>query len=316
VSAQQDLQRGRPLVLVVDDEPSNVLALFEILKPFYEVCMAPNGQDALDFCAASPPDLVLLDVVMPGLSGYEVCRRLKASEATREIPVLFVTTRTDPEDEAHGLDEGAVDFISKPIHHKVVLARVRTQLTLKLQAERLQQLALIDGLTGVANRRQLDATLAREWRHCMRTHASLALLMVDVDHFKRYNDHYGHLAGDACLRSVAQALQDNVRRPHDLVGRFGGEEFVCVLPDTPFEGAEQRAHVLEGAVRALALPHVRSDPGIVTVSIGAAVTLPARGEEFASLIEAADQLLYAAKQAGRGQVKCARVGAGPANTEP
>ena len=203
---------GKRLVLVVDDEPSNILTLYEILKPYYEVCMATSGQDALAFCEQSPPDLVLLDVLMPDLSGYEVCRRLKASDATREIPVLFVTAQTDPEDEAHALDEGAVDFITKPVHSKVVLARVRTQMTLKVQAERLRSLAMIDGLTGVANRRQIDATLTRAWRHCLRSSSSLALLMIDVDYFKRYNDHYGHPAGDACLQAISGALAAAVHR--------------------------------------------------------------------------------------------------------
>ena len=301
-----DVVRGKPLLLVVDDEPTNILTLYEILKPFYEVCMATSGQDALAFCESNQPDLVLLDVMMPDLSGYEVCRRLKASDATRETPVLFVTAQSDPDDEAHALDEGAVDFISKPVHDKVVLARVRTQLTLKMQAERLRSLAMIDGLTGVANRRQIDATLAREWRHCMRARSPLALMMIDVDFFKRYNDHYGHLAGDACLQAICGALEANVRRPHDLVGRFGGEEFVCLLPETPIEGAEQRGHVLVEAVRALNIPHERSEAArIVTVSIGAAVIVPTRSDDPAALIAAADRLLYTAKQAGRSQAQCA-----------
>jgi diguanylate cyclase (GGDEF)-like protein len=307
-----DTGRGKPLLLVVDDEPSNILTLYEILKPFYEVCMATSGRDALQFCESNQPDLVLLDVMMPDLSGYEVCRQLKANEATREVPVLFVTAQSDPDDEAHALDEGAVDFISKPVHDKVVLARVRTQLTIKMQAERLRSLAMIDGLTGVANRRQIDATLVREWRHCMRSRSPLAVLLIDVDYFKRYNDHYGHLAGDACLQAISGALEANVRRPHDLVGRFGGEEFVCVLPETPVEGAEQRANVLVEAVRALCIPHERSDASkVVTVSVGAAVTVPVRTDDPDSLIAAADTQLYAAKQAGRAQAQCALVPSKP-----
>jgi diguanylate cyclase (GGDEF)-like protein len=185
----------------------------------------------------------------------------------------------------------------------VVLARVRTQLTLQAQAQRLRSLAMLDGLTGVANRRHFDVSLLREWRQSVRSRTPLALLLIDIDFFKRYNDHYGHHAGDTCIQAVANVLQQCLHRPHDLLARYGGEEFACILPDTPLSGALHMARELELAVRALALPHEKSDvTTVVTVSIGGAVA--SHGGDTAELIKAADRLLYSAKHAGRGQVQC------------
>ncbi|HXA48599.1 MAG TPA: response regulator, partial [Burkholderiaceae bacterium] len=165
----------RPLLLVVDDQPSNIQTLYEIFKDECEVCMATSGADAITFCQTRQPDLILLDVVMPEMGGYAVCRHLKSDPATKDIPLIFVTAQNDPQEEAQGFDEGAVDFISKPFHANVVKARVRTHLTLKLQSDLLRSLSLTDGLTGVANRRQFDAILQSEWRRCLRTEHPLAL---------------------------------------------------------------------------------------------------------------------------------------------
>lgn len=291
------------LLLIVDDQPANIDILYALFKDEFTVCIATNGRDALQFCQDRKPDLVLLDVVMPGMGGHEVCQRLKEDPLTRGIPVIFVTGQTDPMDETHGLDVGGVDFISKPFHASVVRARVRTHLLLKHQSDQLRAMALVDGLTGVANRRHFEASLQAEWRRCARTEQPLSLIMADVDFFKRFNDHYGHQAGDLCLRAIAGVLKAGLRRPHDVAARFGGEEFVCVLPETTLEGALAVARVLEEAVRALANPHVTSDVAqIVTVSLGVAVAFPARGDRMDALIASADRQLYRAKRSGRGQV--------------
>jgi diguanylate cyclase (GGDEF)-like protein len=259
-------------------------------------------------CVDKQPDLVLLDVVMPDMDGYQVLARLRADPATRDTPVIFVTAQDDVAAEARGLDAGAVDFIAKPIHPSVVRARVRTHLQLKAQADVLRQAAFIDGLTGVYNRRCFDARLADELRRSARNGAPLALVMADVDHFKRYNDRYGHQAGDDCLRRIAATLRATLRRPADLVARWGGEEFACLLGDTDAAGALDVAQHLEQAVRALRIAHADAPPAqVVTISAGVAAWTPGSPADAVALFAAADARLYAAKQAGRGRV-CSEAG--------
>jgi diguanylate cyclase (GGDEF)-like protein len=272
--------------------------------------MATSGAKALTLCKDDPPDLVLLDVVMPEMDGHEVCARLKADEATRNIPVIFVTSHTDAEEETKGLELGAVDFIAKPVNPAVVRARVKTHLTLKAQSDLLRQMVFIDGLTGVANRRCFDERLDTEWRRAARSASPLALLMLDVDHFKRFNDRYGHQAGDECLRRVASAIKGGLLRPGDLVARYGGEEFACILPGTDFEGALAIASRIEQIVRGLQVEHVDSDVSdVVTVSIGVSANLPERDGGPARLLALADAQLYRAKHSGRGRACGAPLGA-------
>jgi len=295
----------RPQLLIVDDQPLNIRLFHEIFHADHEVFFATSGEDALEFCRNKVPDLILLDVIMPGLNGYEVCRRLKQDERTREIPVIFVTAQSDATEEEDGLAAGAVDFIAKSASANVMRARVRTLLILKRQSDLLRQMARVDALTGLANRRHFDETLDSEWRRCTRSGTPLSLMIIDLDHFKLFNDHYGHQAGDSCLQQVSACLKAGFARSHDLVARYGGEEFVCVMPETSLEGAEAKARVLEKAVRALRIPHEKSAvaDGIVTISLGVAVAMPNVGEECAALILCADRSLYMAKDAGRGQVR-------------
>lgn len=298
----------KPVLLIVDDQASNLQLLNEIFKNDYEVCTATSGQEALAFCHGRQPDLILLDVVMPEMGGYTVCQRLKSDALTQNIPVIFVTAKHNPSEEARALDAGGVDFLTKPFHVKVVQARVRTHLTLKYQSDMLRSLALTDGLTDVGNRRHFDDTLQAEWRRCVRAGQPLSLILVDVDFFKRYNDHYGHPAGDACLQSIASVLKAGFTRSHDMAARYGGEEFVCILPDTPLAGAVKKAHELEHAVRDLGIAHEKSDVcGVVTISLGVAVAHPAKGENPANLVACADEQMYRAKESGRGQVKSLQI---------
>lgn len=290
----------RKRVLVVDDQVTNIQLLNHILQPIVDVSMARDGLQALALCGQVRPDLILLDIMMPGIDGIEVCKRLKADPATRDIPVIFVTGRDSGEDEAEGLDAGAVDFITKPFRAPAVVARVRNHLLLKAQADLLRQMAFIDGLTGAFNRRRFDEALEVEWRRARRSGEPLALVMIDVDHFKLYNDAYGHQAGDDCLRQIAMAMRGCLRRPGDLLARYGGEEFVCLLPATDIEGARRVADALGDAVEALDLKAAATaSHERVTISRGIAATLVNADDGSTTLKQAADSALYRAKHQGR-----------------
>ncbi|WP_255458819.1 MULTISPECIES: diguanylate cyclase [unclassified Herbaspirillum] len=307
VALTQSVQE-KPVLLVVDDQASNIQELYEIFKDDYEVCMATTGADAIAFCERQKPDLILLDIVMPEMDGYAVCQQLKNNPLTKAVPLIFVTARNDPEEEARGFDEGAVDFIRKPFHSHVVRARIRTHLTMKKQSDFLRSLSLTDGLTGVANRRQFDIAVKAEWRRCMRVERPLGLIMIDVDFFKSYNDFYGHQAGDNCLHAIATAIKTNCNRSHDVIARYGGEEFVCILPDTPLEGARQKAQQLEKLVRELGIAHEKSSIArVVTVSLGVAVAIPHKDDSVDDLIACADRQLFLAKRSGRGKVESTQI---------
>ncbi|WP_261985192.1 diguanylate cyclase [Pseudomonas arsenicoxydans] len=294
---------NRPKLLIVDDQPTNIRVLHELFRQDCDVFMATSGEQAISVCQIQLPDLILLDVVMEGMDGHEVCRRLKADPATQGIPIIFITAQQQESDEVLGLELGAVDFISKPINTTIVRARVRTHLTLKLQSDLLRSMALMDGLTGVANRRKFNEDILADWRQCFREQKPLSLILVDVDYFKRYNDRYGHQAGDDCLKSVAQTLSETVRRPYDLVARYGGEEFACVLPNTVLSGAVEIAERMQESVRTLGIEHSASDVDrVLTISLGVATLTPTGELGFEALIEAADKQLYEAKNAGRARV--------------
>ncbi|GAB4401133.1 MAG: diguanylate cyclase [Rhodoferax sp.] len=291
----------RPKLLVVDDQPISIRVMHSIFDPQYHVFMATNGEQALALCHSNPPDLVLLDVVMPAMDGYAVCAALKADPLTRDIPVIFITAHTDAEQETQGLEVGAVDFISKPVNPAVVRARVKTHLTLKFQSDLMRKLVFLDGLTGVYNRRYFDLQIQREVARAARAMSPLTLILLDVDHFKRYNDHYGHQAGDDCLRQIAHCVKTGLRRPADLVARYGGEEFACILPDTPLPDALDLAQDLLASVRALGLAHADSDVDrVVTISLGLACQ-HGNNTDAARLLALADVQLYAAKRSGRGR---------------
>jgi len=298
-----EVPTSRPRLLVVDDQPINIQVMHQIFAAQYQVFMATNGNQALAFCRKTPPDLILLDVVMPGMDGFDVCQALKADPATQDIPVIFVTAHTDAHQETRGLEVGAVDFISKPVNPAVVRARVKTQLTLKFQSDLMRKLVFLDGLTGVFNRRYFDQQLAVEVARANRTGSPLALIMLDVDFFKRYNDHYGHQAGDDCLRMIAATLKENLRRPGDLVARYGGEEFACILPDTAFEQALELAGELEQEVRKKGIVHADSQAAaVVTISLGVAGRTGHITTDAPSILALADAQLYRAKHAGRARV--------------
>lgn len=293
----------KPRLLVVDDQPINIQVMHQIFASDHQVFMATSGAQALAFCRATPPDLVLLDIVMPGMDGFEVCEALKSDASTKDIPVIFVTGHTDAAQETLGLELGAVDFISKPVTPAVVRARVKTHLTLKFQTDLMRKLVFLDGLTGVFNRRYFDQQFAVEMARAVRAQSPLALIMFDVDFFKRFNDHYGHQSGDDCLRRIALTLKESLRRPADLVARYGGEEFVCILPDTAFTDAMAMARELEENVRQRAIPHADSEvASVVTISLGVAGCGGQAVADAGTLLALADAQLYCAKHAGRARV--------------
>ncbi|MGX9220203.1 diguanylate cyclase [Massilia varians] len=420
-------------ILIVDDAPASLSLLQDMLRSQgYRTFVAISGERALDLAQRVQPDLILLDVMLPGLDGLETCRRLKANPATSDIPVIFVSACSETEDIVAGFDQGAADYIAKPLRLPEVIARVRAQLNFRsaslsstqqarhlrmivegmdeglmllgqdgriqyanpaserclgysgaelagrhlaaLLAEpaandyaayfdrhgrnepgilercrgtrevllqqpdgsvramdlslspmasseqlyvallhdithhkqsetALQRAAMADPLTGIANRRQFDACLEREWQRAIRNAKPLSLLVLDVDHFKLYNDLLGHAAGDQCLQAVASTVQAHALRATDLAARYGGEEFVLLLPDTPYAGAAKLADSIRADVERLRVPNPRSSTSdFVTVSVGAATFVPTKFDDMRSLFLAADRAMYDAKAAGRNQV--------------
>ncbi|MDR7307161.1 diguanylate cyclase domain-containing protein [Rhodoferax saidenbachensis] len=311
-AALLDSTHGKPKLLVVDDQPINIQLLVQAFAEDYQVFMATSGEQALAVCQSNPPDLVLLDVLMPGMDGFAVCRQLKAQESTSHIPIIFVTARPDAGQETHGLGLGAVDFISKPVNPAVVRARVHTHLTLKFQSDLLKKLVLLDGLSGVFNRRYFDQQLATEWARAARSGLSLSLVLLDVDHFGAYNERHGHQAGDDCLRLIAVTLKAVLRRPADVVARFGGEEFACLLPDTSHEDALALAQEMERRVRQLKLPRGGADGSdVVSVSVGLGTRVSPHSGQAGDLLALATQQLQQAKHSGRGQVRYASLNTAP-----
>lgn len=292
-------------ILVVDDTPANLSLMSNLLRDTYRVKVANHGERALEIAQSdTPPDLILLDILMPDMDGYEVCRRLKSHDATKDIPIIFLTSMSDVENESKGFSLGAVDYIAKPFDKMVVKARIRVHMQFKRQSRLLENLVFVDALTEIPNRRALDQAFEREWSRCLRVGAPLSYLLIDIDLFKQYNDHYGHGQGDDCLRRVAQALHGSVNRPGDYLGRYGGEEFAAVLADTDTDSALQVARHLHDSVAALEIPHRYSSVAPrATVSIGVATMVPKAGQSLTTLAEAADRMMYEAKSTGKNTTR-------------
>ncbi|NCC31937.1 MAG: PleD family two-component system response regulator [Chloroflexia bacterium] len=293
----------RQKILLVDDTPTNLVILGDELQHEYEVFVATNGFQALKMVDSNPPDLILLDIMMPTMDGYEVCRRLKDAPETSGIPIIFITAMDAEEDEARGLEAGAVDYITKPFHLPIVRARVRTHMELKRKTDILQTLSSRDGLTGLFNRRRFDEVLDLEWRRAARKRQSLSLILLDIDEFKGYNDNYGHLAGDQCLQQVAAIMTSSLRRACDFLARYGGEEFVVVLPDTDVDQAICVAEQMRQAVAEQHIEHAFSHVApYITISVGVVSSKPGYAIQHQELLELADQAMYRAKNSGRNCV--------------
>ena len=301
-------EKDKQKILIADDERFNLNILVDILKPDYKVIVAKDGKQALERAKSNPPDLILLDIMMPEMDGYEACKNLKENEQTKDIPVIFITAMKEEGNEAKGFDLGAMDYITKPFQAAIVIARVKAQLKMKWQADMLRQMARMDGLTEIPNRQKFEETFDKEWNRAVRNKTPLSVAFMDIDFFKQYNDAYGHGRGDKCLKEVAQALVESTRRPADFVARYGGEEFIAILPETDISGAMTIAEAMRRNVELLKIPHAQSVPlDYVTISIGISSVFPSGGFSDAALVSvvaAADEMLYKAKAAGRNQVQC------------
>lgn len=293
----------RATILIVDDEVSNIEIMNAVLEDQYEVCFATSGYQALDIARMAQPDLVLLDVLMPGIDGFEVCRQLKDDPLLADIPVIFTTGLGDTEDEMRGLSLGAIDYVTKPIQPAILRARVGNHVELKRLRDQLAMMAVTDALTGLSNRRHLERALQAETTRLARTKEWLSVIMLDIDFFKQFNDTYGHPAGDRCITMVAAALTRAVKRNTDLPARYGGEEFACILPGADLAGAELVAQEIQLQIQSLNIPHAQSQVSpFLTVSIGVASARCLPETPADRWISEADRQLYLSKQQGRDRI--------------
>jgi diguanylate cyclase (GGDEF)-like protein len=310
-------QPRRHRILIIDDTLTNIEILYKILQGDYDIFFAKNGADGVRIVKREAPDLILLDIMMPDMDGYQVCAALKGDPRTAPIPIIFITAMGSDDDEAKGLECGAIDYITKPISPPIVKARVRNHLELKRNRDLLEELALElgeknrelgilareDGLTGLANRRHFNEVLEAELKRAVRNRQQLSLILCDVDYFKKYNDQYGHVAGDKCLQSIGEIMRANFKRAGDLPARYGGEEFAVILPDTPPEKAMQLAERLRLQLLERAMPHaVTGVLGQVTLSAGVVGGQATQERNAEWLISEADRALYLSKERGRNRV--------------
>lgn len=303
-------------ILLVDDTKTERLILTAYLdKLGHEVVHAENGHEAIEMFKSEKPDLLLMDVIMPEMDGHEAARAIRKDENVW-VPIIFLSGRVAADDIVAGIEAGGDDYLTKPVDHRILeakmtamqrIAKMRRKLLdvsteLETANSELKKLVNIDGLTGLSNRRYMDKYLRVEIARAMRNGHSLAVLLCDVDVFKKYNDHFGHLKGDDCLKDVAKAMEATCKRTTDLVARYGGEEFAAILPDTSQENAGIVAEGMRQAVEALAIDHPEAETKKVTVSIGVFSCVPDNKEQAEDMLKRADKALYVAKETGRNQV--------------
>jgi len=308
-------------ILLVDDTKTERLILTAYLdKLGHEVVHAENGHQAIDLFKSEKPDLVLMDVIMPEMDGHEAARAIRNDESVW-VPIIFLSGRVAADDIVAGIEAGGDDYLTKPVDHRILgakmtamqrIAKMRRKLldvSTKLEAANceLKKLVNIDGLTGLANRRYLDKYLRVEIARSMRNGHSLAVVLCDVDFFKMYNDSFGHLKGDDCLKVVANAMAGACKRTTDLVARYGGEEFAAILPDTSQENAGMVAEGMRQAIESLAMEHPEADAKKVTVSVGVFSCVPEHKDQAEEMLKNADEALYSAKEGGRNMVSLFQV---------
>ena len=330
-------ERDHNILLVDDAEEMRLLITRQLRKAGYaKVIEAASAAEAFSILGLDRVDktvvnidLIVMDIVMPEIDGIEACRRIKEDDRFEDVPIIMITALADKGILQLAFNAGAMDYITKPVDKLELIARVRSSLRLKDEMENrrererellvmsrklaaanqiLQRLSLLDGLTGIPNRRRFDEVLAHEWKQAMRSKQPLSMVMIDIDHFKAFNDHYGHLTGDDCLRKVAMAMSGILKRPTDFLARYGGEEFAAILPMTASDGAGAIAEAMRTGVVDLAIPHDHSSAASwITISMGIATLVPRRGMTAAMLISAADQALYEAKAGGRNRIVVKRL---------
>ena len=292
-------------VLIVDDEQMSRMLLESILESVFTCFTAESGEEAIAYCKANLPDLVLLDMNMPDINGLDVCTALKASPETNHIPVIFVTSTMDIDSENACWEVGASDFVMKPVNASTLTHRIKTHLQNKLRTEFLEMMTFHDQLTGLYNRMYLTNEIPLLIKQVARDKSTVGAIMIDIDYFKLFNDTYGHLEGDICLQKVAQIVSDTVKRPKDAVVRFGGEEFLVILPYIDYQGTKLVANQLVEAVADAKISHGKGIENRVSISAGFAVwkACDVVEEDVAALIEEADISLFEAKELGRNQAK-------------
>jgi len=289
-------------LLIVDDEKINLKILTLILNPEYIIYTATNGLDAIEKAKEYMPDLILLDILMPEMDGYQTLSALKKCERTHKIPVIFTTGLCSVEDEEKGLSLNAADYITKPFSGIIVKLRVRNQIQIINQLRTIERLSMIDQLTDMPNRRSFDERLHMEWNQAIREHTPISILMMDLDRFKNLNDVYGHQQGDIVLQKIAKVFQNTFRRSGDFAARWGGEEFIVLLPNTRLSGAMDVAEKIRSAVESAVIPCADGSNLKITISIGVNSEEPVQDSSIYDFIYNADKALYAAKDAGRNRV--------------
>ena len=291
-------------VLIVDDENLQIKALAHLLESEYTIYIAKNGEAALDIAEKHSPDLILLDILMPGMDGYETLSHLKSNSRTSGIPVVFTTGLRDEEDEARGLEHDVADYITKPFNPKIVPLRVRNLIKIINQMRAIERLSRIDQLSNIPNRRYFVERIEADWGSSIRKFQPLSILILDIDFFKKYNDTYGHQQGDNAIKEAARVITDSLHRPGDFAARYGGEEFVVLLPDTDQSGAVQIAERIRLNIEAAEIPKHESTDEVtkITVSIGINTIVPKVSDSMDLFISRADNALYTSKENGRNQV--------------
>lgn len=296
------MEEKKNSLLIVDDESSNLKYLSHILGQDYKIFSATNGESAIKKAKEYKPDLILLDILMPGLDGYQTLSEIKRTEEIKKIPVIFITGLDTAKDEEKGLSLDAADYIIKPFNPPVVKLRVRNQIQIVNQLRTIECLSMIDQLTNIPNRRSFDDRLKIEWKHAVRENEPISLMVLDLDRFKAINDTYGHQQGDIVLKTVADVVVHILKRPNDFVARWGGEEFVVLMPNTSLEGALDVAEKIRHEVENTLIPGISGEELKITVSIGVTSLIPALDDSIETFFSKADKALYTAKEAGRNKV--------------
>jgi diguanylate cyclase (GGDEF)-like protein len=289
-------------ILITDDGKANLEILSSILSPMYNILISRNGARALELAREFQPDLILLDVLMPEMSGFEVITKLKECETTAQIPVIFITGLTGAEDEEKGFFLGAVDYITKPFNKSIVKARVNTHIKIVDQIRTIERIGLIDPLTKLSNRRGFDRLFNIEWLKAIKNANPISFMIIDADKFKNYNDTYGHPQGDVLLQSVGKILKQASEQNSDYAARWGGEEFVIMLPNTDMEGGRIVAEKVRKEIEAAIILTEEGKETRITASIGVNSVIPDEDSTIADFVNKADQALYKAKETGRNRV--------------
>ena len=289
-------------ILIIDDSPVQANFLSSILTEDYEVSVVNTAQEGLEQAKIGDYSLILLDVIMPGIDGFQLLKMLQEEVVLRRTPVILITSLNDIQHEERGLTLGAVDYITKPFHPGIVRARVNTHVKLFQYWTQIEREATVDQLTGVPNRRRYDAVSGKRWQDAIRLGAPISICMFDIDKFKVYNDTFGHPAGDKVIKAVAETAASKLRRGTDFFARYGGEEFVALILGGGSENDFDYLKKVRQAVEDLRIPHNPEVSQWVTISIGGITVLPKVGSTYDMYLKKADTMLYDAKRFGRNQV--------------